>query len=114
MFFIVQVLDDGRPFLDMAHVITNLNRLDAGIPDTVGGGGGGVTVNYLLFNNFTSHYTYFIKEFGKTRLLKSCFSFSMVNNLNKAISNTVGIFKDKKDVFNDQQLLRVNCKQGNF
>ena len=41
MFFIVQVLDDGRPFLDMAHVITNLNRLDAGIPDTVGGGGGG-------------------------------------------------------------------------
>ena len=40
MFFIVQVLDDGRPFLDMAHVITNLNRLDAGIPDTVGGGGG--------------------------------------------------------------------------
>jgi hypothetical protein len=31
----VQVLEDGRPFLDMAHVITNLNRLDAGIPDTV-------------------------------------------------------------------------------
>ncbi len=29
------MLEDGRPFLDMAHVITNLNRLDAGIPDTV-------------------------------------------------------------------------------
>jgi hypothetical protein len=31
----LQVLEDGRPFLDMAHIITNLNRLDAGIPDTV-------------------------------------------------------------------------------
>jgi len=30
-----QVMEDGRPFLDMAHVITNLNRLDAGIPDKV-------------------------------------------------------------------------------
>jgi hypothetical protein len=35
LFFCVQVLEDGRPFLDMAHIITNLNRLDAGIPDTV-------------------------------------------------------------------------------
>jgi len=30
-----QVMEDGRPFLDMAHVITNLNRLDAGIPDKI-------------------------------------------------------------------------------
>ena len=29
-------MEDGRPFLDMAHVITSLNRLDAGIPDKVG------------------------------------------------------------------------------
>ncbi|XP_023349501.1 PAN2-PAN3 deadenylation complex subunit pan3 isoform X4 [Eurytemora carolleeae] len=28
-----QITEDGRPFLDMSHVITNLNRLDAGIPD---------------------------------------------------------------------------------
>jgi hypothetical protein len=35
LFFCLQVLEDGRPFLDMAHIITNLNRLDAGIPDTV-------------------------------------------------------------------------------
>jgi len=31
-----QVTEDGRPFLDMAHVIANLNRLDAGIPDLIG------------------------------------------------------------------------------
>jgi len=31
-----QVMEDGRPFLDMAHIITNLNRLDAGIPDMIG------------------------------------------------------------------------------
>jgi len=31
-----QVTEDGRPFLDMAHVITNLNRVDAGIPDMIG------------------------------------------------------------------------------
>lgn len=30
-----QVMEDGRPFLDMAHVISCLNRLDAGIPDKV-------------------------------------------------------------------------------
>ena len=34
-FFVAQVMEDGRPFLDMAHVITSLNRLDAGIPDKV-------------------------------------------------------------------------------
>ena len=34
-FFALQVMEDGRPFLDMAHVITSLNRLDAGIPDKV-------------------------------------------------------------------------------
>ena len=28
-------MEDGRPFLDMAHVIANLNRLDSGIPDKV-------------------------------------------------------------------------------
>ena len=31
-----QVMEDGRPFLDMAHVIACLNRLDAGVPDKVG------------------------------------------------------------------------------
>ena len=30
-----QVMEDGRPFLDLAHVIACLNRLDAGIPDKV-------------------------------------------------------------------------------
>jgi len=30
-----QVMEDGRPFLDMAHVISCLNRLDAGVPDKV-------------------------------------------------------------------------------
>lgn len=30
-----QVMEDGRPFLDMSHVISCLNRLDAGIPDKV-------------------------------------------------------------------------------
>ena len=30
-----QVMEDGRPFLDMAHVIACLNRLDAGLPDKV-------------------------------------------------------------------------------
>ena len=34
--FNLQVMEDGRPFLDMAHVITSLNRLDSGIPDKVG------------------------------------------------------------------------------
>jgi len=29
------VMEDGRPFLDMAHVIACLNRLDAGVPDKV-------------------------------------------------------------------------------
>ena len=29
-------MEDGRPFLDMAHIIANLNRMDAGIPDKVG------------------------------------------------------------------------------
>jgi len=31
-----QVTEDGRPFLDMAHIIANLNRMDAGIPDALG------------------------------------------------------------------------------
>jgi PAB-dependent poly(A)-specific ribonuclease subunit 3 len=35
-FLFHQVTEDGRPFLDMAHVIANLNRLDAGIPDMIG------------------------------------------------------------------------------
>ena len=30
-----QVTEDGRPFLDMSHVIHALNRLDAGSPDKV-------------------------------------------------------------------------------
>lgn len=30
-----QVMEDGRPFLDMSHIITNLNRVDAGIPDQI-------------------------------------------------------------------------------
>jgi len=30
-----QVMEDGRPFLDMSHIIANLNRLDAGIPDKI-------------------------------------------------------------------------------
>ena len=30
-----QVMEDGRPFLDMAHVIACLNRLGAGVPDKV-------------------------------------------------------------------------------
>merc|ERR1712226_1006015 len=30
-----QVLEDGRPFLDMAHVISCLNKFDAGVPDKI-------------------------------------------------------------------------------
>ncbi len=30
-----QVMEDGRPWLDMAHVLACLNRLDAGVPDRV-------------------------------------------------------------------------------
>ena len=28
-------MEDGRPFLDMSHVIANLNKLDTGVPDQV-------------------------------------------------------------------------------
>jgi hypothetical protein len=28
-------MDDGRPWLDMAHVISNLNKLDAGVSDKI-------------------------------------------------------------------------------
>lgn len=30
-----QVTEDGRPWLDMAHVIQCLNKLDAGVPEKV-------------------------------------------------------------------------------
>ena len=30
-----KVMEDGRPWLDMAHVIACLNKLDAGCPDRV-------------------------------------------------------------------------------
>jgi len=30
-----QVMEDGRPFLDMSHVIANLNKLDTGVPDQI-------------------------------------------------------------------------------
>jgi len=30
-----QVLEDGRPWLDMAHVISCLNKFDAGVPDKI-------------------------------------------------------------------------------
>lgn len=30
-----QVMEDSRPWLDMAHVVSSLNRLDAGVPDKV-------------------------------------------------------------------------------
>ena len=29
-------MEDSRPWLDMAHVVASLNRLDAGVPDKVG------------------------------------------------------------------------------
>lgn len=28
-------MDDSRPWLDMAHVISNLNKLDAGVSDKI-------------------------------------------------------------------------------
>ena len=31
----LQVMEDSRPWLDMAHVVSSLNRLDAGVPDKV-------------------------------------------------------------------------------
>ncbi len=31
----MQVMEDGRPWLDMAHVIACLNKLDAGCPERV-------------------------------------------------------------------------------
>lgn len=30
-----QVTEDGRPWLDMAHVVQCLNKLDAGVPEKV-------------------------------------------------------------------------------
>jgi hypothetical protein len=30
-----QVMNDSRPWLDMAHVVSNLNKLDAGIADKI-------------------------------------------------------------------------------
>ena len=33
--FFFQVMDDSRPWLDMAHVVSNLNKLDAGIADKI-------------------------------------------------------------------------------
>ena len=42
-------MEDGRPFLDMAHVITSLNRLDAGIPDKVL-----ELINFFLADTFAS------------------------------------------------------------
>ena len=30
-----QVMEDSRPWLDMAHVVACLNRLDAGVPDKI-------------------------------------------------------------------------------
>ena len=32
---ILQVLEDGRPFMDMAHVISCLNKFDAGVSDKI-------------------------------------------------------------------------------
>lgn len=28
-------MDDNRPWLDMAHIISNLNKLDAGVADRI-------------------------------------------------------------------------------
>ena len=28
-------MDDNRPWLDMAHVISNLNKLDSGVADKI-------------------------------------------------------------------------------
>ena len=33
--FELKVLEDGRPWLDMAHVISCLNKFDAGVPDKI-------------------------------------------------------------------------------
>ena len=33
--FFLKVLEDGRPWLDMAHVISCLNKFDAGVPDKI-------------------------------------------------------------------------------
>lgn len=30
-----QVMDDNRPWLDMAHVVSNLNKLDAGVAEKI-------------------------------------------------------------------------------
>jgi len=30
-----KVMDDNRPWLDMAHVVSNLNKLDAGVRDKI-------------------------------------------------------------------------------
>ena len=35
MTLILQIMEDGRPWLDMAHVVSCLNRLDAGVSDKV-------------------------------------------------------------------------------
>jgi PAB-dependent poly(A)-specific ribonuclease subunit 3 len=30
-----KVMDDNRPWLDMAHIVSNLNKLDAGVSDKI-------------------------------------------------------------------------------
>lgn len=40
-----QVTEEGRPWLDMSHIVQTLNKLDSGSSDTV---------SYLFYDNETS------------------------------------------------------------
>lgn len=74
-----QVTEDGRPWLDMAHVIQCLNKLDAGvqekvylIPDKQK-----LLFNYIFFTSFTLitfYQVYFISQglVDGTALLNTC------------------------------------------
>jgi PAB-dependent poly(A)-specific ribonuclease subunit 3 len=44
-----QVTEDGRPWVDMAHIVQCLNKLDAGVPEKV-------KMFFNFYNNFNVRY----------------------------------------------------------
>lgn len=56
-----QVNEEGRPWLDMSHIIQTLNKLDSGSSDTV---------------NYTSLYFYFLKYLSNINFFLDLFVFT--------------------------------------
>ena len=65
-------MEDGRPFLDMAHVITSLNRLDAGIPDKV--------VHHLVFAQNRLHPAFQVCLMSRDELNVLVVSYAELKN----------------------------------